>query len=96
MIFLFVFLVLVFAGWVSYFINKDSQGIHNTLEDFRKRASNSKTIEELEKAKEELIEYAKVACWHRVFGAHAREVMAYIKGREMAYDKQTTIHSDKG
>lgn len=79
--FLFILVIMAICGPCMWYIAKESDKIHKRLKEILVQAQNACTVEELEDAQVALIVYANKHCWHRAHAGHAKEVLAYIKGR---------------
>lgn len=70
------------VAWSFWRLAREAKRVHGDLDKLKRRAFDCETQEELEDVEVSLRLYAAKNCWHKHFGAHAREVLAYIHGRK--------------
>lgn len=61
-------------------LSREATSIHSALRAMKERAKRA-SAEELRGLRSELVAFHNEHCWHRHFGAHAREVLSYIDRR---------------
>ncbi len=74
--------LFVAAGLVLHDISRSTARVYADLDKILKRARECTTQEELAAVRQELKDYHRAYCWNRHYGARAREILAYIDGRQ--------------
>jgi hypothetical protein len=82
-----VVVVVVYACWQMC---AAAAAIHARLDEIMHDAACAKTLQELFVLETTLRDYAATECRIRAFGQHAREIMHYIKGRQIGCQCEAT------
>lgn len=79
---IFIAVVFVICGSCLWYLGHNSAKIYRRMDEIKLQACHARTIEELEDAQVALQVYCARNCWHRSHSSYAREVLAYIRGRQ--------------
>jgi hypothetical protein len=72
--------------WAFWYLAHGAKLVHDDINNFKHRAFNAESFEELENIEVSLRIYAVKNCWHRHLTSHANDVLNYIHGRMRSYN----------
>ena len=76
--------VIGISVWALISLARNASKVYGDMDRFHQKARGAESLDELNKLRQDVVDYARKYCHHRALSARAREEIMYIEGRKRA------------